>query len=35
MTILVFGYNDRTGRDGMIPQVSLFGSESKVGTGLY
>jgi hypothetical protein len=29
-----FGCNDRTGRDGTIPQRRLFGSVSRVGTGL-
>jgi hypothetical protein len=30
----VFGCNDRTGQDETIPQISLFGSGSRVGTGL-
>jgi hypothetical protein len=29
-----FGCNDRTGWDGTIPQIMLFGSGSRVGTGL-
>jgi hypothetical protein len=33
-TKYVFGCNDRTRRDGTIPQIRLFGSGSKVGTGL-
>jgi hypothetical protein len=28
----VFGCNDRTGWDGTIPQIRLFGSGSRVGT---
>jgi hypothetical protein len=30
----VFGCNDRTGWDETIPQIRLFGSGSRVGTGL-
>jgi hypothetical protein len=30
----VFGCNDRTGRDEMTPQIRLFASELRVGTGL-
>jgi hypothetical protein len=31
----VFGCNDRMGRDETIPQIRLFGSGSRVGTGLF